>query len=50
LYADYQIERTSTDLDEYLRSAVDLLLADQLQDLARIWAYDMNRECPEGNY
>ena len=50
LYADYQIERASADLNEYLRSAVDFLLADQLQDLVRIWAYDMSRECPEGNY
>jgi hypothetical protein len=52
LYADYQIEPTSMALDEYLQSAVEenLLLPEQLQDLAGIWVYDMGRHCPEGNY
>lgn len=52
LYADYQIERVPVEVDGYLQSATDedLLLPNQLQDLAEIWAYDMNRQCPEGNY
>jgi hypothetical protein len=50
LYADYQVERIPAALDEFLRLAEGLLLADQLQELAQVWAYDMSRQCPEGNY
>lgn len=50
LYADYDIKRVAQPPDRYLKEAVGLILPDQLKDLADIWAYDMSRRCPEGNY
>ncbi|HUX76064.1 MAG TPA: RAMP superfamily CRISPR-associated protein [Anaerolineae bacterium] len=50
LYADYDVKRIVRSTDEYLEEASNLLLSDQLQQLAEIWAYDMGRRCPEGNY
>ncbi len=50
LYADYDIKRVDQSTDRYLKEAVGLILPDQLKDLAEIWAYDMSRRCPEGNY
>jgi CRISPR/Cas system CSM-associated protein Csm3 (group 7 of RAMP superfamily) len=50
LYAGYDIERVVQSPDDYLEKAVEILLPDQLQHLAEIWAYDVERQCPEGNY
>jgi len=49
-YSDYDIERLPSSVGEYFRQAKELLLTDQLQQLASIWDYDMSRQCPEGNY
>jgi hypothetical protein len=50
LYADYDVERIARSKGEYLEAAADMLLPDQLRRLAEIWAYDVNWQCPEGNY
>jgi hypothetical protein len=50
LYAGYDVERVGHSRDEYVKEASDLLLSDQLRCLTEIWEYDMERECPEGNY
>jgi len=50
LYTGYEVERVDQSLGEYVKEASDLLLSGQLQRLAEIWEYDMDRECPEGNY
>lgn len=50
LYADYDIELVAKSPDDYLRQVGNLILPDHLQHLADIWAYDMSRQCPEGNY
>lgn len=50
LYANYDIEQVIKSPDNYLRQVDDLILSDRLQRLAEIWAYDMSRQCPEGNY
>ena len=50
LYAGYDVERLEQSRDGYIEAAEGLLLSDQLRCLAEIWEYDMERECPEGNY
>jgi hypothetical protein len=50
LYAEYDVERAARSPDEYLKKADNLILPNQLERLAGIWAYDMSRRCPEGNY
>ncbi len=50
LYADYDVKPVAQSPSGYLKEATDLILPDQLKRLAEIWAYDMGRQCPEGNY
>jgi len=50
LYTEYDVERTTVGVMEYVQAAQSLLIQDQLQSLVRILRYDMGRQCPEGNY
>ena len=50
LYTAYDVAPEAGDPDAYLREAKALLLPKQLKALAEIWAYDMQRQCPEGMY
>lgn len=50
LYSVYDVERVDRPPDDYVEEASGLLLSEQLQQLAEIWTYDMDRQCPEGNY
>jgi hypothetical protein len=50
LYTEYEVERTAAEVTEYVQAAQSLLVQDQLQSLAQIWHYDVQRECPAGNY
>jgi hypothetical protein len=50
LYTSYDVEHIARNPSDYVEAARELVLPDRLQRLAEIWAYDMSRECPEGNY
>jgi hypothetical protein len=50
LYTGYDVRRVGKNPGDYMEEANGLLLPEQLQRLAEIWAYDVSRECPEGNY
>lgn len=51
LYGDYDAASTAgDDTERYVQAATGLILPEHLKRLAEVWAYDMKRECPGGNY
>jgi hypothetical protein len=50
LYASYEITRVTTSPDQCVQDAQSLILRDRLRELADLWRYDVDRECPSMNY
>ena len=52
LYSAYDVAPDPVEPAEFLKAArgEGLILSDQLKQLAELLAYDLNRECPSGNY
>lgn len=49
-YAQYDAAPVDADVNTYLTAARELVLSDQLQELAHLLRYPSERECPDRNY
>jgi len=49
-YADYGLEAASVDIGQYLNAAKSVVLSKQLEQLASILRFQVERECPAENY
>ncbi len=49
-YTEYDVGSATTDMREYIKESTGLIQQDQLRELARLWRYDLGRQCPDGNY